>query len=112
MQVFEAIAHPDRRRILDLLKRGPLSAGELARHFDFSWPALSQHLKILLKARLVTQSRQWKHRIYTLEAAPLIEECANWIRSYEIFWRGKLQVLKQHVESSWKKERKLKKKKF
>ena len=58
--VFEALSHPVRRKILALLRTGPLSAGELAAHFDIAKPTLSVHFAKLKDAELVSVEQHWK----------------------------------------------------
>lgn len=69
--VFEALSHPVRRKALALLKRGPLSAGELASHFEIAKPTLSVHLAKLRDAELVVVERQGTSLIYHLNASIL-----------------------------------------
>ena len=69
--VFEALSHPVRRKVLALLKAGPLSAGELAGHFDIAKPTLSVHLAKLKDAELVVVERQGTSLIYHLNASIL-----------------------------------------
>lgn len=98
MHAFAALADPRRRAILDLLAEGERSAGDLAGEFDISWPAVSQHLRVLREAGLVRERRSGRQRIYALDAAPLAEECQPWIDQKVRFWRNRLQRLKAHVE--------------
>jgi len=65
--VFPAIAHPARRTILVMLKEGERPASELAEPFGMSFAAVSQHLKILKEADLVTERREGRRRIYHLD---------------------------------------------
>ncbi|BBD36039.1 ArsR family transcriptional regulator [Aminobacter sp. Y103A] len=69
--VFEALSHPVRRRILALLKKGPLSAGELAGHFDLTKPTLSVHFNKLKEAELVAVERRGTSLIYHLNTSIL-----------------------------------------
>lgn len=71
--VFEALSHPVRRRILALLKKGPLSAGELAGHFDLTKPTLSVHFNKLKEAELVAVERRGTSLIYHLNTSILEE---------------------------------------
>jgi DNA-binding transcriptional ArsR family regulator len=66
MEVFEAIAQPTRREILRLLAAGELSAGAVASRFDVTQPAISQHLKVLREAGLVTERRDGARRLYSV----------------------------------------------
>jgi DNA-binding transcriptional ArsR family regulator len=73
MEVFEALAQPKRREILQLLAGGELSAGELASHFDVTQPAVSQHLKVLKDSGLVNERRDGTRRIYRIRAEGLAD---------------------------------------
>jgi DNA-binding transcriptional ArsR family regulator len=96
--VFGAVADPTRRAILDSLRNGQLPAGELARKFTVSRPAVSRHIRILKDAGLVRESRRSQQRIYALNPEPLAEVDA-WLARYRLFWAARLQDLKHHVEN-------------
>src|SRR3954466_5263015 len=66
MEVFEAIAQPKRREILQLLVAGELSAGEVASRFAVTQPAISQHLKVLREVGLVSERRDGTRRLYSV----------------------------------------------
>ena len=66
MELFEALAEPKRREILRLLAAGELSAGEVASRFTVTQPAISQHLKVLREAGLITERRDGTRRIYSV----------------------------------------------
>ncbi len=72
-RVFEALSHPVRRQILALLKSGPMSAGELAEHFDLTKPTLSVHFNKLREAELVAVERRGTSLIYHLNMSILEE---------------------------------------
>jgi DNA-binding transcriptional ArsR family regulator len=84
--IFRAISDPTRRDILDLLTKDEKPVAELAKSFDISLPAVSQHLKVLQKANLVTTRRKGRQIIYQLNAAPL-RQVSRWIQTYERFWK-------------------------
>lgn len=71
--VFKALADPTRRRILQLLKAGPLNAGEIAVHLPISKPTLSAHFSVLREAGLIGSEKDGKHVIYWLNASVLEE---------------------------------------
>jgi DNA-binding transcriptional ArsR family regulator len=96
---FDAIADPSRRRIMDLLKEGERTAGQLAEKFTFSWPALSQHLAILKEAKLVSVRREGRFLWYSACPETLESECAAWINEYTAFWKAKLGDLKAYLEA-------------
>ena len=69
--VFKALSDPTRRRVLALLKSGPLNAGDIAEHFDISKPTLSGHFAVLREAGLVTSARRGKAVVYELQMSVL-----------------------------------------
>jgi len=75
--VFEALSHPVRRKVLALLKAGPMSAGDLAGHFEISRPTLSVHFARLKEAELVAVERQGTSLIYHLNTSILEQALAN-----------------------------------
>ncbi|HEX4292748.1 MAG TPA: autorepressor SdpR family transcription factor [Rhizomicrobium sp.] len=74
--VFDALAHPVRRKILKLLRNGPLSAGDLAQRFDLAKPTLSGHFAVLRTADLVSSERKGTSIIYRLNMSVLEEAVA------------------------------------
>lgn len=95
--VFHAIAHPGRRAILSVLMRGERAAGDLARPFGVSFAAISQHLKILRDAELVTERREGRQRIYQLRSKPL-REVWSWVDDFQDFWNARLDALGEHLD--------------
>ena len=77
-ETFKALADPARRQILELLKKGPMSAGEIGSHFDMTGATMSYHLKILKKAELVSETRE-KNFIYYQLNASVLEEILLWV---------------------------------
>jgi DNA-binding transcriptional ArsR family regulator len=73
VEVFEAIAQPTRREILRLLAAEELSAGKVASHFDVTQPAISQHLKVLREAGLVSERRDGTRRLYRVRPEGLAD---------------------------------------
>ncbi len=97
---YTAIADPTRRDILDLLRRGSLNAGTIARRFPrISRPAVSKHLRILRGSRLVMVRRNGRELRYSLNAEPLREVDA-WLERYQAFWGRRLGGFKAYVEST------------
>ena len=96
--VFRAIADPTRRAILDRLRDGGQAVGEIAREFPVSRPAISKHLRILRKARLVVERREGRSRVYALNPRPL-RHLDDWLEEYRAFLRGSLQRLKERIEA-------------
>ena len=77
-ETFKALSDPARRQILELLKQGPMSAGEIGSHFDMTGATISYHLKILKKADLVFETRD-KNFIYYQINTSVLEEIMLWI---------------------------------
>jgi DNA-binding transcriptional ArsR family regulator len=100
---FNALADPTRRAVLDLLRAGTRPAGEIARAFPISRPAISKHLKILRRAHLVDEHREGRHRFYQLNPEPL-KTVDQWLDEYRRFWTANLESLKSFVESEYEKE--------
>jgi DNA-binding transcriptional ArsR family regulator len=94
--VFGAISHPARRRMLDLLAESDSSVNALASHFEMSRPAVSQHLRVLLDSGLVTEQRHGRERRYHFvpERLALVRE---WLAQYERFWDDRLLRLQKHL---------------
>jgi len=80
--VFRAIADPTRRALLDLLRTGDRTVNELAEPFDMSRPAISQHLRLLLEARLVAVRKEGRQRRYRLNTSP-IGRVARWAGKFD-----------------------------
>jgi DNA-binding transcriptional ArsR family regulator len=95
-QVLQAIAEPRRRDILHLVHDRELSSGQIAAQFgDVTRPAISQHLKVLLEAGLITMRREGTRRLYRARPEGLAE-----VREFlEQFWDESLQQLKQAAEA-------------
>src|SRR5215475_3125263 len=100
--VYNAIADPTRRAILDRLRDGGLAVNEIASRFEVSRPAISKHLRVLHQAHLVLEAREGRNRIYRLNPEPL-RELDRWLEHYRRFWSLNLMSLKKHVESKGKK---------
>ncbi len=101
--VFRALADPNRRAVLALLRQGSLSAGQIAKAFPVSRPAISKHLRLLRHAHLVQERIQGRHRYYRLNPAPL-RSVDSWLSQYRSFWQASLTSLKALVESESTKE--------
>ena len=97
--VFDALADPTRRRILDLLAAEERTAGQVADRFEVSRPAISRHLKVLLEAGLVERRTEAQWRVYRLNPRAL-EEVDRWIAKYRVFWSARLHDLKRFVEET------------
>ncbi|HZR58971.1 MAG TPA: metalloregulator ArsR/SmtB family transcription factor [Terriglobales bacterium] len=100
---FQAVADPTRRAVLDLLRRGSQSAGQIASVFPVSRPAISKHLRLLRRAHLVREHREGRNRIYQLNPEPL-RAVDSWIEQYRVFWAASLNNLKAFVEAEHARE--------
>lgn len=94
---FNALAEPNRRRILDLLQERPRLVGELVDRLALSQPGVSKHLRVLREAGLVAVRPDAQRRWYELRAQPL-EEVDAWIEPYRRLWAGRLDALKRHLD--------------
>ncbi|MBR2782926.1 MAG: winged helix-turn-helix transcriptional regulator [Firmicutes bacterium] len=77
-ETFKALSDPARRQILELLKKGPLAAGEIASHFNMTGATISYHLKILKQADLVFESREKNYIYYQLNTS-VLEDVILWV---------------------------------
>ena len=95
MEPLQVIAAPRRLRILELVWDQELSAGEIAAHFDVSWPAVSQHLRVLREAGFVVERRQGTSRIYRAD-----KDALGTLRAaVEDHWRRGLGRVKDLAEA-------------
>lgn len=99
MDRFLALADANRRRIIEMLGAGPLSAGEIGERFDISAPAVSQHLKVLREAGLVSVAVQGQRRIYRLDPDGL-DAFDDWVRKVRGFWSANLDALERQLAKS------------
>lgn len=97
MTIFAAVAEPRRREILDLLQRGEQPAGAIVDAIGLAQPTVSQHLKVLREAGLVTVRADANRRFYRLRPGPLLELDA-WLDPYRRLWAGRLDALEQHLD--------------
>jgi DNA-binding transcriptional ArsR family regulator len=91
---FPALADPTRRRIVEMLARGPLAAGEIAGRFAISASAVSQHLKVLREAKLVRARVAAQQRIYELDTDGLAE-LEGWLEGLGPLWQKRLEALER-----------------
>jgi DNA-binding transcriptional ArsR family regulator len=94
---FEILAEPTRRRILDLLRDGERSVGELVDRLTLSQPGVSKHLRVLRDAGLVQVRIEAQRRWYGLRPEPLTEIDA-WLEPYRRLWAQHLDALEQHLD--------------
>ena len=96
MEVFEALADPTRRRIVELLACRDRSAGEVARNFRVSQPAVSRHLRVLREAGIVDVRGEAQRRIYSLEPGAL-SKAEEWLARHRRFWESRLDRLEEQL---------------
>jgi DNA-binding transcriptional ArsR family regulator len=97
MTPFEALAEPNRRRILDVLRTGEQPAGVLVDALAISQPGVSKHLKLLREAGLVSVRADGQRRVYRLEPRKLAE-VDDWLTPYRRAWATHLDALERHME--------------
>lgn len=105
---FSALADPTRRAILGRLASGEASVTQLAEPFAMSMPAISKHLKVLERARLISRGREAQYRPCKLEAAPL-KDAAHWIEHYRQFWEQSFDRLDSYLKELQQQSKKEKK---
>lgn len=94
---FAALADPTRRRMLEALRAGERSAGEIERSVGAPQPMVSKHLKALRLAGLVRMRKDAQRRLYSLDPEPLAELDA-WLAPYRLFWGDRLDALERHLD--------------
>jgi len=95
--VLEVIAEPTRRRILEAVREGERSVGELVEEVGMHQPGVSRHLKVLRDAGLVEVRRDAQRRLYRLRPEPLMELDA-WLEPYRAQWAARLDSLERHLQ--------------
>jgi DNA-binding transcriptional ArsR family regulator len=106
-RTLAALADPTRRRVVELLRRQPRRAGELADAFGVSAPAMSRHLRVLRTRGLVEEAREdgdARCRVYRLRPEPF-RDLASWLAEVEAFWSDQLGAFKRHAERAQRKSR-------
>jgi DNA-binding transcriptional ArsR family regulator len=97
VDVFTALADPTRRRIVELLARQELLAGEVAAHFGSTRPAISNHLKVLREAGLARARVDAQRRVYSLDPAGL-DTLRAWADTQRRFWNEQLDLLADRIQ--------------
>lgn len=93
MDSYQALAEPNRRRIIELLAtKGSLTATDISDKFKVSPPAISQHLKILREAKLVDMEKRAQSRIYTINTEKL-SEIEEWVQKLRSHWEKRFDRL-------------------
>ncbi len=96
MDPLAALADPTRRRIVEMLAAGEKPAGEIVAEFSMSAPAISQHLKVLREAGLVTVRSHGQQRIHSLDTRGL-DAIGAWLERTRSFWSGRLDALEHEL---------------
>ena len=94
--VFQAIADPVRREIIELIANQPLTINAIARNFDISRPAVSKHIKILTECGVVVITKDGRERFCKIEAKSLIP-VTNWVEQYRNLWEDKLDSFSDYL---------------
>jgi len=108
--VFQAIADPTRRDIINLLAHKKLNLNAVADQFDISRPAISKHIKILTECGLILINQQGRERFCEVKLDKL-NEVSEWVEQYRKFWEGKLDALELYLNKIQKEKANAKKRK-
>lgn len=92
---WKAVADDSRRQMLLLLRGREKTPSEIAEHFDFTFPALSTHLRVLKDAGLVSERKEGQNRYYSVNRGAMSEM----MKFFDLFWDDKLTSLKEYVEN-------------
>lgn len=103
-EMFEILAEPNRRRILEQLRDGERSVNALVEVMEIGQPAVSRHLKVLRQAGLVSVRTDAQRRLYRVRPEPLAEVEA-WIATFRPFWRDRLDALERFLDEDDVEER-------
>jgi DNA-binding transcriptional ArsR family regulator len=95
--IFEVLAEPHRRQILELLCDGERAAGELVDRLGIAQPTVSKHLKLLRDHGLVSVRQDAQRRVYRLRPEPL-HELEMWLAPYRVLWADRLSALARHLD--------------
>lgn len=95
--VFQAIADPTRREIINLLAHKQLNLNAVAENFEVSRPAISKHIKILNQCGLVVIKKQGRER-YCEAKLDKLGEVSDWVETYRRFWEAKFDSLEDYLE--------------
>jgi DNA-binding transcriptional ArsR family regulator len=96
MNLYEALAEPHRRRIIEMVGERERTAGEIVEALGISQPGVSKHLRVLREAELVSVRKDAQRRVYSLKPQKLAELDA-WLAPYRRFWAVKLDALTEHL---------------
>jgi DNA-binding transcriptional ArsR family regulator len=99
--VFQAIADPTRRKIIELVAAESLNLNAVAEQFDVSRPAISKHIKILTECGLIVMRQEGRERFCKANLKSLAE-VSDWVEQYRVFWTKKLDALGNFLEKEMK----------
>lgn len=100
---FSALAEPNRLRIVELLRDGPLTVGEIADSLTMNQPQTSKHLRVLSQSGIVEVQPEANRRIYKLRTEPL-QELDNWLASFRAMWEERFDRLEEYLRELQDKE--------
>ena len=95
--VFQAIADPTRRQIINMISQQSLNLNAVAEKFDVSRPAISKHIKILTECGLIVIKQQGRERYCEAKLSKL-NEVSAWVEQYKKFWEQKLDALESYLD--------------
>src|SRR5215213_5214300 len=99
--VFQAIADPTRREIINMIAQQPLNLNAVAENFDISRPAISKHIKILTECGLIIIRQEGRER-YCEANFKSLNQVSDWVNQYRVFWTKKLDALEDFLNSKQK----------
>ena len=102
-QIFAALANSTRRAILARLAKGEATVNELAEPFNMSLPAISQHIRVLERAGLITQGQKAQYRPCTIDVTPL-KEISKWTEQYRHIWEASFDRMDDYINQLNKQE--------
>ena len=103
--VFQAIADPTRRQIINLVAHRSLNLNSVAEQFDVSRPAISKHIKILTECGLIMMKKEGRERFCEAKLEKL-NEVSEWVEKYKEFWETRLDALEMYLDKLQKKNKK------
>ncbi len=103
-KILSAIAEPNRLNIIELLRGGPCTVGEIAEHLRLRQPQVSKHLRVLCEAKLVEVHPMANRRIYKLHVQGL-KEIDSWLDSFRHLWEDRLDQLEDYLKELQRKEK-------
>ncbi|SET46726.1 ArsR/SmtB family transcription factor [Stigmatella erecta] len=102
-RVFQALADPTRRAVLERLSTGPAAMSELAQPFQMALPSFAQHLNVLEDCGLVRSRKRGRVRTFQLAPQPL-EAAQDWLAQQRAVWERRLDQLDQYLDEPWENE--------